>query len=209
MSIINLVLSILNQNDNVSNTNTINIEESNNNLIKNINDNIAEQPKKSRNEIKETREQRSNSLVIYQNQINGEINSINSNAVVNDINKNINISSKDNFESLDKNIIRNDKKKNTLSKKNMDIFAHLIISEQKKILSYYRNPVLFIIKKMLEGIIFHNHYGNNEEEENNHEKNLLSNIEENNNEENKINENSINENYMEVITINENENKDC
>ena len=146
--------------------------------------------KKVENEIKETREQRSNSLVIYQHQINGEINSINSNTIENNINKNINnISSKDNCESLDKNIIRNDKKKNTLSKKNMDIFAHLILSEQKKILSYYRNPVLFIIKKMLEGIIFHNLYGNNEE--------------------NKINENSINENYMEVITINENENKDC
>ena len=54
----------------------------------------------------------------------------------------------------------------------MEIFKYLVKSEQKKILDYYKNPVLFMVKKMCEGIVFND---NNEE---NNNINLLSNIKE-------------------------------
>jgi len=192
INIINLLLSHINPNNNINNSNTINYDESNN-LIQDNN-------KKGK---RGTRGQKSNSLINFGNQINGNISGINTNTFGNNINININInisSNDNNDESSDKN--KNNKKRTSLSKKNMDIFAHLIKTEQKKILSYYRNPVLFSIKKMCEGIIFHNNHDDEEEEEEEKKDNKdhLSNIEEINLDENNINE------HNEANTINENKN---
>jgi len=192
INIINLLLSHINPNNNINNSNTINYDE--------INNLIQDNNKKGK---RGTRGQKSNSLINFGNQINGNISGINTNTFGNNINININInisSNDNNDESSDKN--KNNKKRTSLSKKNMDIFAHLIKTEQKKILSYYRNPVLFSIKKMCEGIIFHNNHDDEEEEEEEKKDNKdhLSNIEEINLDENNINE------HNEANTINENKN---
>jgi len=102
--------------------------------------------------------------------------------------KNNNISN-ENGESEEKFNNKNNKKKTSLSKRNIDIFAHLIQTEQNKILNYYRNPVLFTIKKMCEGIIFHDNHNDENEDNKENAKDGLSEIEEINLEENNINEN--------------------
>ena len=190
INIINLILSLINQNNNIPSTNIINIEESNINLKNDNNDNKEKQPNES---PKGTKEQKNNSLIIYENPNEG--NSIKENNFGSEININNYISVKDNYETLEKNHLRNNKRK--LSKKNMDIFIYLVKTEQKKILSYYRNPVLLIMKKMVEGIIFHINHDDEQKEKNSDIKENLSNIEE-------INFDEINtkENNVEIHTRN-------
>ena len=61
----------------------------------------------------------------------------------------------------------------------MDIFIYLVKTEQKKILDYYKNPVLLIMKHMVEGIILNINHDDNEKNENNSDiKENPSNIEE-------------------------------
>ena len=190
INIINLILSLINQNNNIPSTNIINIEESNINLKNDNNDNKEKQPNES---PKGTNEQKNNSLIIYENPNEG--NSIKENNFGSEININNYISVKHNYETLEKNHLRNNKRK--LSKKNMDIFIYLVKTEQKKILSYYRNPVLLIMKKMVEGIIFHINHDDEQKEKNSDIKENLSNIEE-------INFDEINtkENNVEIHTRN-------
>ena len=172
-NIINLILSLISQNNNIPSTNIISIEESNINLINDNIDNKEKQP----NESQKGKEQKNNSLIIYENP--NEENSIKENNFGSEINININnnISVKDNYETLEKNNIRSNKRK--LSKKNMDIFIYLVKTEQKKILDYYKNPVLLIMKHMVEGIILNINHDDNEKNENNSDiKENPSNIEE-------------------------------
>ena len=172
-NIINLILSLISQNNNIPSTNIISIEESNINLINDNIDNKEKQP----NESQKGKEQKNNSLIIYENP--NEENSIKENNFGSEINININnnISVKDNYETLEKKNIRSNKRK--LSKKNMDIFIYLIKTEQKKILDYYKNPVLLIMKHMVEGIILNINHNDDEKNENNSDiKEKISNIEE-------------------------------
>ena len=186
MNIINLLLSHINQNNN-PNLNYINnnLDESNSNLISNK---TSQKNKKN------------NSVINFGNELKGQIDSINANSMGNNIhiNININISNGENEDTANKNTQR----KTSLSKKNMDIFKYLVKREQKKILNYYRNPVLFIIKQMCEGIIFHN----NDEKE---DKNKLSDIEEINIDENKNEDNSSEKNSIDehINKIQNKENK--
>ena len=172
-NIINLILSLISQNNNIPSTNIISIEESNINLINDNKENKEKQP----NESQKGKEQKNNSLIIYENP--NEENSIKENNFGSEINININnnISVKDNYETLEKKNIRSNKRK--LSKKNMDIFIYLVKTEQKKILDYYKNPVLLIMKHMVEGIILNINHNDDEKNENNSDiKENLSNIEE-------------------------------
>ena len=172
-NIINLILSLINQNNNIPSTNIISIEESNINLINDNKENKEKQP----NESQKGKGQKNNSLIIYENP--NEENTIKENNFGSEINININnnISVKENYETLEKNNIRSNKRK--LSKKNMDIFIYLVKTEQKKILDYYKNPVLLIMKHMVEGIILNINHDDNEKNENNSDiKENPSNIEE-------------------------------
>ena len=160
VNFINMILSNINQN-NEEKINNNNIEQDNN--LDESNKNIISGAKSS------IREYNTNPLLNFANSINGNINSLNSNRIGNNININININFS-NDEQKNKN--NNKRRRSSLSHKSMEIFKYLVKSEQKKILDYYKNPVLFMVKKMCEGIVFND---NNEE---NNNINLLSNIKE-------------------------------
>ena len=155
--LINLILAQINQNNNKNNTeqsdNDNNNENANNNNKNNNNDLIAQTQQRS-----SIRGLNINPLEQLTNQLSGNLSSINTNTnrVGNNININIsiNITKEDKDKKKEDKENKNKKRKSSLSKKNMDIFKHLIKTEQNKILSYYRNPVLFGMKKMMEGIIF-------------------------------------------------------
>ena len=156
IQLINLILAQINQNNNKNNTeqsdNDNNNENANNNKNNN-NDLIAQTQQRS-----SIRGLNINPLEQLTNQLSGNLSSINTNTnrVGNNININIsiNITKEDKDKKKEDKENKDKKRKSSLSKKNMDIFKHLIKTEQNKILSYYRNPVLFGIKKMMEGIIF-------------------------------------------------------
>ena len=175
IQIINLILSHINQNS-IDNTNT---EQINNNEITNTdintnNDLISQTyPRSSarqfnnNNDINNNNSNNNNPLLAQlTNQLSGNINSINTNTnrVGNNININININIT-NEDAKKEETKKEENKKKRLSKKNLDIFKHLIKTEQNKILSYYQNPVLFGIKKMMEGIIFDDKNKKGKEEE--------------------------------------------
>ena len=148
----NLILSSINQNYNANNGNDGQINDIENNNDENL-INTAK-PKSSRKKVNNK-----NELTNFSNTINGNIKNVNTNQIGNNINININI----NISNSDEHEKDTTKKRKSLSKKNMEIFKHLVKTEQSKILSYYKNPVLFSIKKLCEGIIFNN--DNNYEED--------------------------------------------
>ena len=184
INIVNLLFSHINQNGNINNK-AINPDENNNNILPD--NNLIKQTEES---SKETKGRKNNTPIVFSNPLGRNINNINANSMGNNfhINNIINISN-ENGESEEKFNNKNNKKKISLSKRNIDIFAHLIQTEQNKILNYYRNPVLFTIKKMCEGIIFHDNHNDENEDNKENAKDGLSEIEEINLEENNINEN--------------------
>ena len=143
---LNLLLSNMNHNN----------EHFDNYHLKEVNeidiDNKDNENKEPRSSI---RELNNNVLLNF----SSNVNSNNNNIFTNNINTNTNTSNNEQLEE-DK---KREKKRARLSKKNMEIFKHLIRMEQRKILHYYKNPILFLIKRMCEGIIVHN---NEKQEEN-------------------------------------------
>ena len=185
-NIFNLLFPNLNHNINHNNANNTNINERNNSITPQNNNLIHENGILRHNTQGKRNKKKNNSLVHFANQINNNINSnidsIEANREGNNIHINININVlNDKDENKEKKNNNDNRRKSSLSKKNMDIFAHLIKTEQRKILSYYKNPVLFSMKRMMEGIIFHDN-NNTEEDKKDSNKNLLSRIEENNKE---------------------------
>ena len=151
-NIINMILSHIDPNYNENNK-----DKNNNNLIENDID------AGTKSTFRELNNNNNNNMNFSSPKDSNDKIDIN-----NDANKEENINN-NNYNEENPNV--NERRKSSLSKKNIDIFKFLIKREQSKIFNYYKNPVFFTIKKMMEGIIFNNNEENDIEKENEKENN--------------------------------------